>query len=69
MSDPFEAIIEAQLNLHLGPLVGSAIPPVAGRFAAAGVGAGISASAGMSTSSTKDAAGTTTWLLIRRNRT
>ena len=46
MSDPFEAFIETQLNRHLGPLVGSAIPPSAGRFAAAAVGAGISASAG-----------------------
>ncbi len=46
MSDPFEAFIEAQLNRHLGPLVGSAIPPSAGRFAAAAVGAGLSASAG-----------------------
>jgi hypothetical protein len=46
MSDPFEAFIEAQLNRHLGPLVGTAVPPSAGRFAAAAVGAGISASAG-----------------------
>jgi hypothetical protein len=46
MSDPFEAFIEAQLNRHLGPLVGSAIPPSAGRFAAAAVGASLSASAG-----------------------
>jgi hypothetical protein len=46
MSDPFETFIEAQLNQHLGPLVGSAIPPAAGRFAAAALGAGISASAG-----------------------
>jgi hypothetical protein len=46
MSDPFEAFIEEQLNRHLGPLVGSAIPPAASRFAAAAVGAGISASAG-----------------------
>lgn len=46
MSDPFEAFIEAQLNQHLGPLVGSAIPPAASRFAAAALGAGISASAG-----------------------
>jgi hypothetical protein len=46
MSDPFEAFIEAQLNQHLGPLVGSAMPPAAGRFAAAALSAGISASAG-----------------------
>jgi hypothetical protein len=46
MSDPFETFIEAQLNQHLGPLVGSAMPPAAGRFAAAALGAGISASAG-----------------------
>jgi hypothetical protein len=60
MSDPFETFIEAQLNLHLGPLVGSAIPPAAGRFAAAAVGAGISASAGsglLAAISTKTAAG------------
>ena len=59
MSDPFEAFIEAQLNRHLGPLVGSAVPPAAGRFAAAAVGAGISASAGsglLATLSTKTAA-------------
>jgi hypothetical protein len=59
MSDPFEAFIEAQLNRHLGPLVGSAIPPSAGRFAAAAVGAGISASAGsglLAAISTKTAA-------------
>jgi len=60
MSDPFEAFIEAQLNQHLGPLVGSAIPPAAGRFAAAALGAGISASAGsglLAAISTKTAAG------------
>jgi hypothetical protein len=60
MSDPFEAFIEAQLNQHLGPLVGSAIPPAAGRFAAAAVGAGISASAGsglLAAITTKTAAG------------
>jgi hypothetical protein len=45
MSDPFETFIEAQLNQHLGPLVGSAIPPAASRFAAAAA-LGISASAG-----------------------
>jgi hypothetical protein len=59
MSDPFEAFIEAQLNQHLDPLVGSAIPPVAGRFAAAAMGAGISASAGsglLAAISTKTAA-------------
>jgi hypothetical protein len=59
MSDPFEAFIEAQLQQHLGPLVGSAIPPAAGRFAAAAVGAGISASAGsglLAALSTKTAA-------------
>ena len=59
MSDPFEAFIEAQLNRHLGPLVGSAVPPAAGRFAAAAVGAGISASAGsglLAALSTKTAA-------------
>jgi hypothetical protein len=60
MSDPFESFIEAQLHQHLGPLVGNAIPPHAGRFAAAAVGAGISASAGSSlfaALSTKTAAG------------
>ena len=46
MSDPFEAFIETQLKRHLGPLVGSAVPPSAGRFAAAAISAGISASAG-----------------------
>jgi len=59
MSDPFEEFIEAQLNRHLGPLVGSAIPPAAGRFAAAALGAGISASAGsglLAAISTKTAA-------------
>jgi hypothetical protein len=45
MSDPFETFIEAQLNQHLGPLVGSAIPPAASRFAAVAA-LGISASAG-----------------------
>ncbi|MDQ6918861.1 MAG: hypothetical protein M3Z98_05825 [Candidatus Dormibacteraeota bacterium] len=60
MSDPFEAFIEAQLNQHLAPLVGSAIPPAAGRFAAAALGAGISASAGsglLAAFTTKTAAG------------
>jgi hypothetical protein len=60
MSDPFEAFIEAQLSQHLGPLVGSAMPPAAGRFAAAAVGAGISASAGsglLAAITTKTAAG------------
>ena len=60
MSDPFETFIEAQLKGHLGPLVGSAVPPSAGRFAAAAVGAGISASAGsgiFAALSTKTAAG------------
>ena len=60
MSDPFETFIEAQLSQHLGPLVGSAIPPAAGRFAAAAVGAGISASAGsglLAAITTKTAAG------------
>lgn len=46
MSDPFETFIEAQLQRHLGPLVGSAVPPSAGRFAAAALSTGISASAG-----------------------
>jgi hypothetical protein len=60
MSDPFETFIEAQLNHHLGPLVGSAIPPAASRFAAAALGAGISASAGsglFAAITTKTAAG------------
>ena len=57
--DPFESFIEAQLQQHLGPLVGSAIAPSAGRFAAAAVSAGISASAGgglLGALSTKSAA-------------
>ena len=60
MSDPFEAFIEAQLQRHLGPLVGSAVPPAAGRFAAVAVSAGLSASAGsglFAALSTKTAAG------------
>jgi hypothetical protein len=60
MSDPFETFIEAQLNQHLGPLVGSAIPPAASRFAAAALGAGITASAGsglLAAITTKTAAG------------
>lgn len=48
MSDPFESYIEAQLQRHIGPVVGSAVPPLAGRFVAAAVGAGVSIAAGPS---------------------
>jgi hypothetical protein len=48
MSDPFESYIEAQLQLHLRPLVSTAKAPLVGRFAAMAVGAGVSAAAGPS---------------------